>query len=240
MTKPKVKPKEKTIKDPFLEALWSGTADPHLPITEVVAAQFLNLSIATLSHWRSRGYEPPAWTNLQPEPSKRAIIRYPAGELRKLIERGMQRKKASPSLASAAPSTHASTMLKPSAEQAAAIQAVLEGAIPKGGRRKGVNHDSYPAFLATGRPDDEWVFAMVPSPLQGDHVRRPVDLISTLDLPPEELDDATCEQLPLSEYSKRLALYLDNFPRQEKAEKRSKKAGDGANLPKHRPDRDRS
>jgi hypothetical protein len=138
-----------------------------------------------------------------------------------LIEQGMKRPKAS-SPASSTSSTHSPTLPKPSAEQAAAIQAVLEKAIPKGGPRKGFRHSSHSAFLAIGRPDDEWVYAMVPSPLLDDHVRRPVDLITTLNMPPEALDDATCEQLSLNAYAETLAAFL----REEQAAIRKAKAGD--------------
>jgi len=218
----KAKSTKDVIADPFLNALWSGTADPHLPITEAIAAQFLNLNIATLAHWRSRGFEPPAWSNLQPDPGKRPIIRYPAGELRKLIEQGMKRTKASPSPASTSSSTHTPTMPKPSDEQAAALQAVLEGAIPRGGPRKGVRQQSHSAFLATGRPDDEWVLVMVPSAYPEQTVRRPVDLITSLDMPLEKLLDAECEQMSLESYGEALAAFV----RAEHAAIRKASAGD--------------
>ena len=100
----------------------------------------------------------------------------------------------------------------------------------KRGRRKGVKHSSYPEFMAKGAPDDEWVFALIPDPNKGAY-RRPVDLIETLHMPEEQIGDATCEQLSMTDYLDRLSGYLQAKAGQDLAGER---AGEMATLPPSR------
>lgn len=79
-----------------------------------------------------------------------------------------------------------------------------------------IRHPSFAAFLTHGRPDDVWVFGMVTLDFHG--MRRPVDLLTCLDLPMAVLADAHVRQMTLKEYADVMNGYLSRFEDQQDAE----------------------
>ena len=90
-----------------------------------------------------------------------------------------------------------------------------------------IKHTSFADFLHHGRSDDAWVFGMVTLDFHG--MRRPVDLVTCLDLPMAVLADAHIRQMTLKEYAGVMAGYLFGFDDQQAAEvlaiKRTEQAG---------------
>lgn len=211
--------------DPFLRSL-EGCDDAQLLTIEQTAG-FLARSITSLSEWRTASKRPPGWIDDDG-------VRYPLGELRRYAREKLEAAAASsPASAAPAPAPPATTAAQ-KVRQVAGKDAVeifgLDEEPMRGGRaRKGVRQESFSSFLATGAPDDEWVFLMVPSSFSSNHARRPIDLIATLDTYIETPDDVKCEQLSLIEYSETLAAFL----REEFAATRQARAGD---LPPRDPD----
>ena len=79
-----------------------------------------------------------------------------------------------------------------------------------------IRHSSFADFLTHGRPDDVWVFGMVTLDFHG--MRRPVDLLTCLDLPMAVLADAHVRQMTLKEYADVMDGYLSRFEDQQDAE----------------------
>lgn len=210
---------EELTRDPMVLAL--AQADDKQLVNELLASGFLSVSLTTLRGWRTAGRKPPAAIKL--DTKVKSSVRYPVGELRKFVEQALAGDTPEPELAPIALpraqpegglSSHLGMNLKP----------------VKRGRRKGVKHSSYPEFMAKGAPDDEWVFALIPDPNKGAY-RRPVDLIETLHMPEEQIGDATCEQLSMTDYLDRLSGYLQAKAGQDLAGER---AGEMATVPPSR------
>jgi hypothetical protein len=103
----------------------------------------------------------------------------------------------------------------------------LDEEILRGGSRRGIKHASLQQFLSRGAPADEWVFLMVPTDFRGTQYLRPVDLISSLDLPFELVSKATsCDQISLTAYVQRMTTYMEIFATQELAEARADRTGE--------------
>lgn len=186
--------------DPFLIDL--ERYGDHKIASQGQAAGYLNKSISTLSDWRKKGKRPPGWIDDDG-------IGYPVGELKRYVQEQLART-ASPDA-----STSAATPSPPTTSTAADADGVplsgealeaygMDEPMMRGGRRKKVAHATFAGFLSTGLPDDEWVFVVVPERRLG-NIHRPVDLIASMDLPWEQVRDATCEQLTLSHYLDRMA-----------------------------------
>lgn len=79
-----------------------------------------------------------------------------------------------------------------------------------------IKHASFADFLHHGRSDDAWVFGMVTLDFHG--MRRPVDLVTCLDLPMTVLADAHIRQMTLKEYVNVMDIYLSSFEDQRIAE----------------------
>lgn len=90
-----------------------------------------------------------------------------------------------------------------------------------------IQHPSFANFLIHGQPDDVWVFCMATLDFHG--MRRPVDLVTCLDLPMAVLADAHIRQMTLKEYAGVMDGYLSGFDDQQAAEalaiKRTEQAG---------------
>lgn len=90
-----------------------------------------------------------------------------------------------------------------------------------------IKHASFADFLHHGRPDDAWVFGLVTLDFHG--MRRPVDLLTCLDLSMAMLSDAYIRQMTLKEYAGVMDGYLLGFDDQQAAEalaiKRTEQAG---------------
>lgn len=209
------------IADPFLRTLEGR--DGSQVLTRYQACGFLQQSPSTLDRWRKKGWRPPQWFDNAPR-SDKPVICYTLGSLREYVQQQVEQASAdsSPSIPSTASSTHATDADgRPMTAQDIADYG-LDETILRGGRRRKVNHDSFASFLATGQPDDEWVFLLQPSTAPGNPRRRPVDLIASLDLDLDTLVDAECEQLSLSAYTETLAAFM----REEQAALRHAAAGD--------------
>lgn len=197
MIKPSVK---ELSSDPFLIDL--ERYGDHKVASQGQAAGYLNKSISTLSAWRKKGKRPPGWIDDDG-------IGYPVGELKRYVREQTAR------TASLSASSSAATPSPPTTSTAADADGVplsgealeaygMDEPMMRGGRRKKVAHATFAGFLSSGLPDDEWVFAMIPERGLG-NILRPVDLVASMDLPWEQVRDANCEQLTLSDYLERMA-----------------------------------
>lgn len=81
---------------------------------------------------------------------------------------------------------------------------------------KKIQHPSFANFLNHGRSDDVWVFGMAALDFHG--MRRPVDLVTWLELPATLLADAHRQDMTLKEYTKVMDVYLSRFEAQKAAE----------------------
>ncbi|WP_333676647.1 hypothetical protein [Dyella sp.] len=81
---------------------------------------------------------------------------------------------------------------------------------------KKIQHPSFASFLNHGRSDDVWVFGMAALDFHG--MRRPVDLLTGLDLPMAVLADAHIRQMTMKEYAAVMDGYLSRFDDQQAAE----------------------
>lgn len=79
-----------------------------------------------------------------------------------------------------------------------------------------IHHASFADFLTHGLPEDVWVFGMVALDFQG--MRRPVDLVTCLELPPTLLADAHRKDMTLKAYVEVMDAYLSRFEDQKVAE----------------------
>lgn len=79
-----------------------------------------------------------------------------------------------------------------------------------------IHHPSFADFLTRGCPDDVWVFGMVALDFRG--MRRPVDLLTCLDLPMDQIADALFQNMALKEYVAVMIGYLSRFSDQQAAE----------------------
>lgn len=79
-----------------------------------------------------------------------------------------------------------------------------------------IQHTSFPDFLANGRPDDVWMFGMVLLDFRGQ--RRPVDVLSCMELTTDQLWSASCQEMRLAEYVAAMNDYLARFEDQWLAE----------------------
>jgi hypothetical protein len=221
----------KTLKelteDPFLRTLEGR--DELQPMTIQRAAGFLAQSLTTLLEWREAGKRPPGWYG------EGKNLRYPLGELRRFVREELEKaeRMQAPQPAPTAPPEKTSAVEK--VKQIAGKDAVKgfgfgDVKMIGGERRTKVRHDSHAQFLSVGAPNDEWVFLMVPSAYPAQTVRRPVDLIASLDMDPDTLVDAECEQLSLESYGEALAAFV----RAEGAAERKLRAGE---LPPPDPDK---
>ena len=75
---------------------------------------------------------------------------------------------------------------------------------------------SFADFLIQGLPDDTWVFGMVTLDFHG--MRRPVDLLTCLDLPGDQVAGANFHDMTLKEYIAVMDSYLSHFADQRVAE----------------------
>lgn len=91
--------------------------------------------------------------------------------------------------------------------------------VPTRRGRVKIRHSSFADFLTLGQPDDVWVFGMVALDFRG--MRRPVDLVTCLDIPPALLVEAHCQQMTLNEYAVAMNGYLSRFEAQRAAEQLS-------------------
>lgn len=89
-----------------------------------------------------------------------------------------------------------------------------------------IQHASFADFLTHGRLDDVWVFGMVALDFHG--MRRPVDLVTCLELPATLLADAHIRQMTLKEYAAVMDGYLFRFDDQQAAEALATKRADQA------------
>jgi len=194
--------------DPFLRTLEGR--DPATPLTAGQAAGFLITSTSTLKEWRDSGKWPPEW--FKDEDCEG--VRYPLGSLRQYVNdrvEATRQKRARSTEATPAPpldKTSAAEKIKQIAGKDAVKGFGLDDLILRGGRRKNVKQDTHSQFMALGASDDEWVFLMVPSTVPGVAARRPIDLIASLDMDPDTLEDAECVQLSLFDYSDALARFF--------------------------------
>ncbi|MFC3651911.1 hypothetical protein ACFONN_10190 [Dyella humi] len=188
--------------DPFLRTL-EGRDDAQLLTVEQTAG-FLARSITTLAEWRASGKRPPGWID-------DAGIRYPLGEVRRYAREQLERLALTPTPPAPSPPpapTTAAEEIAKAVDQQAVDDYGLDDPILTGRRRKGVRHNSFAEFVALGAADDEWVFLMVPV-AQGGH--RPVDLISTLDISADQVAEAACAQMSLTEYLRLLKEHLNRY-----------------------------
>jgi hypothetical protein len=178
MTKPK------SALDPFLLALGNAPRERLLPRQQ--AAAFLGIGLTTLDEWRSRSLPPP-WTDL------RGMVRYQVGDLSDFVK----------SLPRGSATAVAGTDLAPL--PAGELQRMgLYSPIMRGGRRK-KQITSFASWLTDGDPaGPPWRFAMIDD-LGSQYLRRPVDLIATLEL--ELTDDDPCVELTMLEYAQAMAEY---------------------------------
>jgi hypothetical protein len=211
------------IADPFLRTLEGR--DGSQVLTRYQACGFLQQSPSTLDRWRERGWRPPQWFNNAPR-SDKPVICYTLGSLREYVQQQVEQASTEAPAAAPIPATSASTQATNADGRPMTAKEIadygLDETIRRGGRRPKVKQDSHAQFLAVGAPDDEWVFVMVPSQYPKQTVRRPVDLIASLDMPLDALIDAQCEQLSLEAYGEALAAFV----RAEHAAARQARSGD--------------
>ncbi|WP_449429132.1 hypothetical protein [Rhodanobacter umsongensis] len=219
------------ITDPFLRTL-EGRDDAQM-LTRYQACGFLNKAPATLDAWRKQNLRPPQWINSS-NPGQKPDIAYPLGELRLWVKQKLE-EASRPASPSALNMDGEYQSLGPSQMNAAQrAEYGLDEEILRGAARLGVKHANFQQLLARGAPTDEWVFLMVPTDFRGTQHLRPVDLISSLDMPFELVSKATsCDQISLATYLQRLKTYMDIFGSQEMAERRADRAGE---LPERDPD----
>jgi len=219
------------VADPFLQTL-SGRDDAQM-LTRYQACGFLNKAPATLDAWRKQNVKPPQWIN-SAAAGKQPDISYPLGELRLWVRQKLD-EAAQPAPPSSISSDGTYQSLGPSVMTAAErVIYGLDEEILRGGSRRGIKHASFQQFLSRGAPTDEWVFLMVPTDFRGNQHTRPVDLISSLDLPFELVSKATsCDQISLATYVQRMATYMEIFAQQDLAERRADRVGE---LPERDPD----
>ncbi|KRE90879.1 hypothetical protein ASG87_01700 [Frateuria sp. Soil773] len=213
--------------DPFLRSLEGRDDAQQLTIEQ--AAGFLSRSVTSLAEWRAAGKRPPGWTD-------DGIVRYPLGELRRYSREQLEATAVAippaPAPASpTAPTTAAEKVRQIAGKDAVRIFGFDDERLRAGQARGGVNQTSTAAFLSVGAPDDEWVFLNVPSPTPGNPLRRPVDLIATLDMDPDTLADATCQQMSLSAYAEALAAFLHAEVTAQRAEEAALRAARAGKLP---------
>lgn len=79
-----------------------------------------------------------------------------------------------------------------------------------------IRQASFADFLIQGLPDDTWVFGMVTLDFHG--MRRPVDLLTCLDLPEDQVAQASFQDMTLKEYVAVMDGYLSRFDDQRIAE----------------------
>jgi hypothetical protein len=79
-----------------------------------------------------------------------------------------------------------------------------------------IHHASFAGFLTHGQPADVWVFGMVALDFQG--MRRPVDLMTCLELPATLLADVNCQHMGWKDYVEAMDHYLSGFRDQQEAE----------------------
>ncbi|MGN6323171.1 MAG: hypothetical protein ACTHNE_15745 [Dyella sp.] len=79
-----------------------------------------------------------------------------------------------------------------------------------------IRHVSFADFLIQGLPDDTWVFEMVTLDFHG--MRRPVDLLTCLDLSQDQVAGANFHDMTLKEYIAVMDGYLSHFAGQRVAE----------------------
>lgn len=139
------------LKDPLLMAFDALPANKMLHEAQV--ALLLGCKTRWLEEQRSRG-QPPPYVMLGDR-----LVRYAVGPLRHWIQHTIEH-------APASPTEHRATK--------AAEELGFDEPIFRGGHRKRPKQSSFPQFLATAEPDDEWTFVFTgPS-------RRPIDAISAL------------------------------------------------------------
>ena len=177
--------------------------------------------------------KPPQWIN-SAATGKQPDISYPLGELRLWVRQKLD-EAAQPAPASSISADQTYQSLGPSGMTAAErVIYGLDEEILRGGSRRGIKQASFQQFLSQGAPADEWVFLMVPTDFRGTQHLRPVDLISSLDLPFELVSKGTCcDQISLATYVQRMATYMEIFAAQELAERQVDRAGE---LPERDPD----
>lgn len=88
--------------------------------------------------------------------------------------------------------------------------------VPKRRGPMKIHHPSFAEFLTHGRPDDTWVFGMVALDFHG--MRRPVDLVTCLELPTVVLANAHYPHMTLKVYVRVMDDYLSRFEDQLVAE----------------------
>ena len=79
-----------------------------------------------------------------------------------------------------------------------------------------IHHPSFADFLTHGRADDVWVFGMVALDFRG--MRRPVDLVTCLELPETLLADAHYQYMTWKDYVEAIGHYLFLFHGQQQTE----------------------
>lgn len=205
--------------DPFVLAM--DQADDLKPIPEKFASAWLSVSVTVMEEWRSAGRPVPP---PPPQPFKLTgkTVLYAMGDLRAFVRATLEAARAT----ARPPAPPERTVSTSAAEALAKITGVdlaalgLDQEVLRGGRRKKIRQDSFPQFMALAEPDDEWVFAMIPDSHHGAY-RRPVDLIETLNMPLEQIEDGTCEQLTMMDYLDRLTVYLNAKAGQDRAAERA-------------------
>lgn len=79
-----------------------------------------------------------------------------------------------------------------------------------------IRQASFADFLIQGLPDNTWVFGMATLDFHG--MRRPVDLLTCLDLPAAQLADVHYQHMTLKDYVDAMSRYLFLFQDQQEAE----------------------
>ena len=79
-----------------------------------------------------------------------------------------------------------------------------------------IHHPSFADFLTHGQPNDAWVFGMAALDFHG--MRRPVDLMTCLELPATLLADAHYQHMTWKDYVEAMDHYLFLFQEQRQAE----------------------
>lgn len=91
----------------------------------------------------------------------------------------------------------------------------IEHALMRRGPIK-IRHPSFTDFLTQGQPNDEWIFGTVALDFHG--MRRPVDLVTCLELPTTLLADAHYQHMTWKDYVEAMDHYLFLFQGQQQAE----------------------